>query len=64
MHNKDLVFAVMAEVMPAAVQAGLGDKFDRFAEFKDEAMGDETAFWVEDNEIYTLVTSSRGNGDV
>lgn len=64
MDNQYKVYAVIAELMPAATQAGLENKFDRFAEFHDTAMGDKIYFDVEDNEIYPVYTSARGNGDI
>lgn len=64
MNKQWEIFAIIAELMPAATQASLAGKFDSFAEFKDTAMGDKNYFNVEDNRIYPLVTSARGNSDV
>jgi hypothetical protein len=46
------------------MNASLGGKFDRFAEFRDTAMGDQNYFEVEDNQIYPIYTTARGNGDI
>lgn len=59
-ENKYKVFAVLAELMPASMQASLGSAFDRFAEFKDTAMGDENAFIVPDNKLFPVYTVARG----
>lgn len=64
MDNRYKIFAIMAEIMPVSMNAGLAGKFDGFAEFKDTAMGDKPYFYVEDNQIYPVYTSARGNGDV
>jgi len=64
MENQYKVFAIMAEVMPVAMNASLSGKFDGFAEFKDTALGDKPYFWVEDNQVYNVYTASRGNGDI
>ena len=64
MDNKYKVFAVIAEMMPVAINASLGGKFDFIADFKDEAMGDETAFQVLDDSLYKVLTSARGTKNV
>lgn len=64
MDKKNQVFEIISELMPAATQAGLGDKFNGFADFKDTAMGDKPYFVVEDNKNYPVYTSARGNGDI
>jgi hypothetical protein len=64
MKNQYDVYAIIAEVMPVTLNASLANKFGSFADFKDEAMGDENHFIVEDNAIYPVYTVSRGNGDV
>lgn len=64
MENRYKVFAIMAEVMPVAMNASLAGKFDGFAQFHDTALGDKPYFWVEDNQVYPVYTASRGNGDV
>lgn len=64
MENRYKVFAIMAEIMPVAMRAGLGGKFDAFADFHDTATGDSKYFFVEDNEVYPVVTCARGNGDI
>ena len=64
MENRYKVFAIMAEVMPVAMNASLAGKFDGFAEFKDTALNDKPYFWVEDNQVYPVYTASRGNGDI
>lgn len=64
MENKYKVFAIMAEVMPVAMNASLSGKFDGFAEFKDTALGDKPYFWVEDNQVYPVYTAARGNQDI
>lgn len=58
------VYAIIAEIMPVALNASLANRFGDFAEFKDTAMGDENHFIVEDNTIYPIYTTARGNGDV
>ena len=64
MENQYKVYALISQLMPSAENAGLKDKFNRFADFHDVAMGEKQYFDVEDNEIYTLYTCSRGNGDI
>lgn len=64
MDNRYNVFAVLAEMMPAAQNASLAGKFDKFAEFKDVAMGDKPYFNVEDNVTYPVVTVARGVGSI
>lgn len=64
LDNKYKVFALIAELMPVAMNASLAGKFDRFAEFRDTAMGDKNYFEVEDNQIYPIYTTARGNGDI
>ena len=64
MENQYKVFAIMAEVMPVAMGASLGNKFDGFCDFKDTALGDKPYFWVEDSMVYPVYTSARGNGDI
>jgi hypothetical protein len=64
MENQYKVFAVIAEIFPVAIRAGIGDKFDIFADYADTALGDKPYFKVEDNEIYPVYTASRGNGDI
>ena len=64
MENRYKVFAIMAEVMPVAMNANLSGKFDGFADFKDTALGDKPYFWVEDNLTYPVYTVARGNGDI
>ena len=63
-ENEYKVYAIIAETMPVALNASLANKFGDFADFKDTAMGDENHFIVEDNTIYPIYTSARGNGDV
>jgi hypothetical protein len=58
------VFELIVKLMPAAQAAGLGGKYDIFAEFQDTAMGDKNYFTVEDTNIYPVYTSSRGNADI
>lgn len=62
--NKWDVFAVIAEIMPVAMNADLSDKFNGFADFIDTAMGDENNFIVEDNALFPVYTVGRGNGDI
>lgn len=64
LDNKNKVFAVMAEMMPVAINASLAGRFDGLADFKDEAMGDETSFQVMDNRLFKVVSSARGNQSV
>lgn len=64
MDNRYKVFAIIAQNMPVAMNASLAGKFGTFANFKDTAMGDLNYFDVEDDTIYPVYTSSRGNGDV
>lgn len=64
MENKYKVFAVIAEIMPVAVNASLAGKFGEFAEMKDEAMGDQTVFQVEDNLVYPMLACARGTKDI
>lgn len=63
MKNRYDVFAIMAEIMPVAMNASLAGKFDGFADFADTALGDKPYFWVEDNQVYPVYTAARGNGD-
>lgn len=62
--NKHSVFAIIAELMPVAMHASLAAKFDKFAEFKDTAMGDKQYFDVPDNSIYPILTVARGIGAI
>jgi len=64
MDNKYKVFAIISELMPSAMHASLGAKFDAFAEFKDVAMGDKAYFDVQDNTIYPVLTVARGIGAI
>ncbi len=64
MENRYKVFAIMAEVMPVAMNASLAGKFENFCEFKDTFLGDKPYFWVEDNQVYNVYTAARGNGDI
>jgi len=50
--------------MPIAMNASLVGKFGQFASFKDTALGDLNYFDVEDDTIYPVYTSARGNGDI
>ena len=62
--NKYRVFAIIAELMPAAMNASLAAKFDPFAEFKDVAMGDKPYFDVHDRTVYPVYTVARRVGNV
>ena len=64
MENRYKVFAIMAELMPIAMQANLAGKFSRFADIHDTALGDKPYFFVNDNETYPVVTVARGNSDI
>lgn len=64
MDNRYKVFSIIAQNMPVVMNASLAGKFGQFAEFKDTAMGDLNYFTVEDNTVYPILTSARGNGDV
>lgn len=64
MDNRYKVFALIAQNMPIAMNASLAGRFAQFADFKDSALGDLNYFDVEDDTIYPVYTSSRGNGDV
>jgi hypothetical protein len=64
MANRYKVFALMAEILPVAMNANLAGKFERFAQFKDTAIGDKPYFLVEDNTTYPVATVARGNGDI
>jgi hypothetical protein len=64
MENRYKIFAIIAEIMPAAMRDSLANKFNNFAEFADTAMGDKNSFIVKDNEIYPIYTLARGNGDI
>jgi hypothetical protein len=64
MDNRYKVFAIIAQNFPIAMNASLAGKFGTFASFKDTAMGDLNYFDVEDDTVYPVYTSSRGNGDV
>ncbi|HEY5588893.1 MAG TPA: hypothetical protein VIK86_08060 [Candidatus Paceibacterota bacterium] len=64
MENRYKVFAIMAEIMPVAMNTSLAGKFDGFADFKDTALGDKNYFTIEDNTVYQTCTVSRGNGDI
>jgi hypothetical protein len=64
LDNRYKVFALISEVMKTAMVASLSGKYDRFAEFRDTSMGDKNYFEVEDNEIYPMYTSARGNADI
>jgi len=64
MENRYKVFALMAEILPVAMNANLAGKFEGFANFKDTAIGDKPYFTVEDDTTYPVVTVSRGNGDI
>ena len=59
-ENQYRVFAVLAELMPASMRASIGGAFDRFANFKDTAMGDENSFIVPDNKLFQVLTVARG----
>lgn len=63
-ENKYKVFALMAEIMPTAMRATLGNQFDAFAEFRDEALGDKTYFKVEDRTVYPTLTVATGNQNI
>jgi hypothetical protein len=62
--NQYDVFAIIAQIMPVAMNASLANKFSGFADFIDTAMGDENNFIVEDNALFPVYTVGRGNGDV
>ena len=64
MENRYKVFAIMAEILPVSMHSTLAEKFDSFAEFKDEALYDKPYFFVEDNTVYPVYTTARGNGDI
>jgi hypothetical protein len=64
LKNRYDVFALIAEMMPVSMNASLSGKFEQFAEFKDTAMGDENVFYIEDNTVYNMYTTSRGNQDI
>jgi hypothetical protein len=62
--NRSKVYTVLREIMPVAINASLNGKFDGLAEFKDTAMGDLNYFEVQDNTLYPVYTTSRGNQDI
>lgn len=64
MKNRYDVFALISQVMPVAMNASLSNKFGQFADFKDTAVGDLNYFTVEDNQLYPIYTTSRGNMDI
>ena len=64
MDNQYKIFAIIRDMFPVMTKAGLQNKFDRWVDFHDVAVGDKPYFTVEDNNIYATVTTSRGNADV
>lgn len=62
--NAQDVFALLAQIMPVSMRATLGDQFDSFAEFRDEALGDKTYFKVEDRSVYPVLTVATGNQNI
>lgn len=64
MDKQYKVFAIISEMFPVMTKAGLANKFDRWVDFHDVAVGDKPFFTVEDNEIYSTITTSRGNADI
>lgn len=64
MDNRFKVFALIAQDFPVAMNASLAGKFGQFASFKDTSMGDLNYFDVQDDTVYPIYTSSRGNGDI
>ena len=64
MDNRYKVFALIAQNLPISMNASLVGKFGQFASFKDTALGDLNYFDVEDDTIYPVYTSARGNGDI
>lgn len=55
------VFALLEEMFPAAIQAKLAGKFDRFVDFRDTALNDKPYFTIEDTKLYPVAIVSRGN---
>lgn len=64
LKNQHDIFALIEELMLTPSNASLAGKFDRFADFKDTALGDLNYFEVEDSQIYNVLTVSRGNADI
>lgn len=64
MDNEFKVYAIISEVMTSAMNASFANRFSNFADFKDEAMGDNTYFTVEDAKVYPMYSVARGDGDV
>jgi hypothetical protein len=64
MENRYKVFAILAEIMPVAMHANLAGKFEEFAQFHDENLGDTTYFTVDDPSTFPVVTIARGNQDI
>ena len=62
--NEYKVFAVLAELLPVSINASLGATFDRFAEIKDDALGDMTSFHVEDNRLFPVATCANGTQNI
>lgn len=63
-QNEYKVFAVMSEILPVAINASLGGKFDPFADMKDTALGDKNSFHVEDDQLFPTYTAARGTQDI
>jgi len=64
MTNRYKVYDIMAEMIPAGIQAVLAGKFDAFADFKDSELGDSTSFQVEDNSLFKVYTTAHGTTDI
>ena len=62
--NKNKVFAILAETLPAAINASLGEKFTPFADFKDTELGDKNYFRVLDKQLFPVYVTARGTQDI
>lgn len=62
--NKMKVFAILADIMPASINASLAGQFEGFADFKDTAMGDLNYFHVDDDQLFKVYTTARGTTDI
>jgi len=63
-QNEYRVYAILAEMLPTAINASLSGRFEQFADFKDTALGDKNSFHVEDNQLFPVVTQARGTKDI
>lgn len=60
------LYDIIEEIVPVIIQEGLnGDEFFmNFVDYRNEALGDDTRFWTEDNSLFLVSEIGHGNMSV